>query len=143
MEKKIHRGLTFPSKKIRMGENKKKGEEKNRKDTHVKKNISQILPMVDRDFSSSARILLSCSILAIMRSISVAAFSRLADPVSGEALGKPPRPLPTPTPPPPPPTPEATKEEEVLVVYTPEDESELREVRPAGGRPRRTQSQSG
>lgn len=40
------------------------------------------LPMVERDLSSSAKILLSCSILAIIRSISEDAFSAL--PGSGE-----------------------------------------------------------
>lgn len=75
------------------------------------------LPSVERDLSSSARILLSCSIFAMMRSISDEAFS-VPPPVpgSGELPVKPLEPV-------------MKLEPPVVLVYTP-DEMELRELRP-------------
>lgn len=78
------------------------------------------LPSVERDLSSSARILLSCSIFAMMRSISDEAFSGPPppEPGSGELPVKPLEPV-------------MKLEPPVVLVYTP-DEMELRELRPGG-----------
>ena len=81
--------------------------------------------MVALDLSNSANILLSCSILAMIRSISVA----IAPPPSAEVLGGRMGEV-LPYPPTIPPAPPAAKLDAVVVVKTPE-ERELNDVTPA------------